>query len=86
MPTVIIDGIVYVPRADIPPLTDDKLHKALQQLVSIQYFKESHKAVAQAWDVLNTLAPELAQLAAGNPEAAYRRVNPEDFGEEESIP
>lgn len=76
MPTVIIDGIHYVPRAEIPPLTDEKLQNALRQLVSIQYFRESHKAVAQAWDVLNTLAPELAQLAADNSEAAYRRVNP----------
>lgn len=78
MPTVIIDGIPYVPRADIPELTDDRLNEALKQLVSMQYFRESHKAIAQAWDVLDTLAPELAELAAANPKAAYDRMHPND--------
>lgn len=75
MPAVTIDGIEYVPRAEVPPLTDDRLRRALEGLVSIQYFRESHKAIAHAWDVLNALAPELARLAADNPEAAYRRLH-----------
>jgi len=75
MPTVLIDGVEYVPRAEVPELTDERLKRALEELVSIQYFREHHKAVAQAWNVLNTLAPELAELAANNPTAAYERIH-----------
>jgi hypothetical protein len=78
VPTVLIDGVVYVPRAEIPDLTDERLKRALEELVSIQYFKAHHKAVAQAWNVLHALAPELAELAASNPEAAYERVHGPD--------
>lgn len=75
MPKVMIDGIEYVPRAEIPELTDARLQRALEELTSIQYFKEHHKAVTQAWNVLNALAPELAKLAAEDPQAAYERVH-----------
>lgn len=75
MPTVIIDGVAYVPRAEIPELTDERLKAALEELVSIQYFKERHKAIRQAWNVLHCLAPELAELAADNPKAAFDRVH-----------
>jgi hypothetical protein len=78
MPAVTVDGIVYVPLAEIPELTDERLKLALQGLVSIQYFDESRKAKAQAWDVLNILAPDLAQLAADNPKAAFDRMHPEE--------
>ena len=75
MSTVYIDGIQYVPKVDILPLTDERLWIAIEELVSIQYFKEEHKAIAQAWDVLNALSPGLAKLAADDPKAAYDRVN-----------
>jgi len=75
MPSVFIDGIEYVPRAEIPPLTDERLQLALEELVSIQYFRETHKAIPQAWNVLNALAPELAKLAADNPKAAFDRIH-----------
>jgi hypothetical protein len=75
MPIVLIDGVEYVPRIDIPPLTDARLRAALGELVSIQYFQEHHKAVAQAWNVLNALAPDLAKLAADNPHAAFQRIH-----------
>lgn len=82
MPVVIIDGVEYVPRASIPPLTDDALHHCLRELVSIQFFAECrHKHRAWAWDALNALAPELAQLAADNPRAAYDRLNPDNTPE-----
>lgn len=74
MPTVFIDGIEYVPRAEIPPLEDERLEAALKELVAIQYFREQHKAIAQAWNVLQTLASELAELAARDPSAAYARI------------
>lgn len=75
MPTVVIDGIEYVPRAEVPELTDGRLKMALEELVSIQYFRQEHKAIAQAWNVLDALAPELARLAADNPQAAYERMH-----------
>jgi hypothetical protein len=75
MPSVIIDGVEYVPRAEIPELTDERLKACLGELVSIQYFPEcKHKHRAWAWDALNALAPELAQLASNNPAAAYERI------------
>lgn len=77
MPEVTVDGVVYVPLAEIPELTDERLKLALQGLVKIQYFDESRKAKAQAWDVLKILAPELAQLAAENPKAAFDRMHPD---------
>jgi hypothetical protein len=75
MPSVLIDGIEYVPRAEVPELTDARLKAALEELVSIQYFKQTHKAIPQAWNVLHALAPELAELAADDPRAAFERIH-----------
>jgi hypothetical protein len=62
---VIIDGVVYVPRGEIPPLTDQRLHNALHHLTAIQYFGEcTNKHRAWAWDALDALAPDLAQMPA----------------------
>lgn len=35
---VLINGIEYVPRAEIPALDDERLKLALQSLTEIQYF------------------------------------------------
>ena len=78
MPTVVIDGIEYIPRAEVPELTDERLKSALQELVSIQYFRQQHKAISQAWNVLDALSPELAKLAADNPKAAYERMHEQE--------
>ena len=78
MPKVVIDGIEYVPLAEVPPLTDDRLQHALMELTAIQYFREAHKAVAQSWNVLHALAPELARLAERDPQAAYDRIHGAD--------
>lgn len=75
MPMVVIDGVEYVPKAEVPVLTDQRLQAALEELTSIQYFREKHKAIAQAWNVLNHLAPELAKLAEKDPQAAYYRIH-----------
>lgn len=75
MPTVIIDGVEYVPKAEIPALTDKALLNALAPLTEIQYFSEcSHKHRAWAWNALNALAPDLARLAADDPEKAFERI------------
>ena len=49
-----------------------------QELVSIQYFRQQHKAISQAWNVLDALSPELAKLAADNPKAAYERMHEQE--------
>jgi plasmid maintenance system antidote protein VapI len=75
MPKVIIDGVEYVPKAEIPPITDERLQKALESLTEIQYFSDcSHKHRAWAFDALLALVPELADLSADSPNAAYDRV------------
>lgn len=69
---VIIDGVEYVPKGEIPPLTDERLERALQELTSIQYFSsETHKHRAWAWDALYALAPDLAEMSA---KEAFDRV------------
>lgn len=75
MPRVVIDGIEYVPRAEVPALNDERLQRALAELVAIQYFREEHKAIRQAWDVLDALAPELAELASRDSQAAFERIH-----------
>lgn len=76
MSEVVIGGVVYVPRAEIPELTDERLKRALEELVWIQCSDEKHKARARAWNVLHTLSPELAELSTNDPDAAMRRMNP----------
>lgn len=75
MPTVLIDGIKYVPKAEVPELTDPRLQAALEELTAMLYFRQQHKALAQAWNVLNALAPEIARLASDDPQAAYNRIH-----------
>lgn len=76
---VIIDGIEYVPKAEVKPITDEAMKEALRELVSIQYFSEcSHKHRAWAWDALNSLSPDLAKLCSESPQAAYHLINGEE--------
>lgn len=73
---VIIDGVEYVPKGEIPELTDKRLRAALQHLTAIQYFSGcTNKHRAWAWDALNALAPDLAALP---PEVASERVRDDD--------
>ena len=75
MTTVFIDGVEYVPKAEVPEIKNPAIQKALESLTEIQYFSEcSHKHRAWAWDALNALAPELAALSANNPQAAYDSI------------
>jgi hypothetical protein len=76
---VLIDGVEYVPKAEVPEVKQPEIQKALESLTEIQYFGEcSHKHRAWAWDAMNALAPELAALSADNPQAAYDRIHGEE--------
>jgi hypothetical protein len=69
---VVIDGVEYVPKNEVPELTDERLKKCLEELTAIQYFSDcSHKHRAWAWDAINALAPEIAELSSNDAQAAY---------------
>ena len=69
---VIIDGIEYVPKTEIPQITDERLKRALESLTEIQYFHEcTNKHRAWAWDAINALAPDLAEMSSNSAQAAY---------------
>lgn len=72
MPKVIIDGIEYVPKAEIPTLTDKNLENCLKVLTSMRYFKQNHKMQSLAYDAIYALSPELAEL---EPEIAFERIH-----------
>ena len=83
MSTVIVDGIEYVPKADIPELKldSDPVLKCLNELVSMHYFGDFHKAKPHTWDAVNAISPSLAKMMNDDPRAAYQFLNgvePED--------
>lgn len=78
MATIFVDGVEYAPKCTIPELSDDRLRRSLAELTAVLYFKESHKAMAHVWDVLNILAPDVAKIAANNPEMAFHMFHKED--------
>lgn len=79
MTKVMIDGIEYVPKVSIEPITDERVRRALESLTEILYFHEcTHKHRAWAFDAVTELAPDLARLAADDPEAAFNLVHGEE--------
>lgn len=64
IPKVTIDGIQYIPKNDFKLIDDSSIIECLKELVSLQYFNEEHKNRAVAWDALNALDPEIAELCA----------------------
>jgi hypothetical protein len=72
MAIVFIDGVEYVPKADIEPLTDERLHECLKVLTSMRYFNQSHKMMCHAYDAIKALSPELADL---EPDVAFDRIH-----------
>lgn len=78
MPKVVIDGVEYIPRAEVPELTDERLRRCLESLTEIQFFSDCpHKHRSWAWNAMNALAPELAELSSKDPQAAFDRVRPD---------
>ena len=72
MPKVIIDGVEYVPKAEIPPLNDARLQACLEVLTEMRYHNQHHKMMGLAWNAINALSPELAKL---EPDVAYERIH-----------
>lgn len=59
----------------MPELTDERLRRCLESLTEIQFFSDCpHKHRSWAWDAMNALAPELAELSSEDPQAAFDRV------------
>lgn len=75
MPKVTIDGVEYAPNVSIKPVSDDALLVCIRELVGIQYFyNQMHKHRAWAWDALNAVSPQLAELCTDDPSAAMEAV------------
>jgi hypothetical protein len=72
---VVIDGVRYVPEVEVVLPEDNEVMEAVRQLVSMLYL---YKHNPHAWDVLNTLAPNVAELVSVDPAAANRAVNPHE--------
>ena len=74
MTKVVIDGVEYVPKAEIQPLNDERLQSCLMVLTEMRYFNQHHKMMGLAWNAINALSPELAKL---EPDVAYTRIHGE---------
>jgi len=72
MPKVVVDGVEYVPKAEIEPIADDRLQACLEVLTEMRYFNQHHKMKALAWNAINALSPDLAAL---DEDAAYERIH-----------
>jgi hypothetical protein len=74
MTKVIIDGIEYIPKAEVLPINDERLQTCLEVLTEMRYFNQHHKMMGLAWNAINALSPELAKLSE---EAAFDRIHNE---------
>lgn len=69
---VFIDGVEYAPKVDLLAVTDGKVLECLKVLTSMRYFEQSHKMMANTYEAIAALSPELAELT---PEAAYDLIH-----------
>ena len=72
MTTVIIDGIEYVPKAEVLPINDERLQDCLEVLTEMRHFNQQHKMMGLAWNALYALSPDIAKLSV---DAAYYRIH-----------
>lgn len=78
IPKVFIDDIEYIPLFKSQKIKDQNIKNCLSELVSLQYFNEEHKNRAVAWNALNFLNPEIAELCSDNVEKAFNLVKDDD--------
>lgn len=69
---VIINGVEYVPKGEIPELNDQRLQECLEVLTEMRYFGEQHKMEGLAYNAIKALSPELAELPV---DVAYTRIH-----------
>lgn len=72
MAHVIIDGIEYVPKGDIPELNDERLQRCLEVLTEMRYFNQQHKMKALAFNAIEAIAPDIAKLDEAT---AFERIH-----------
>jgi hypothetical protein len=75
MTKVEIDGVEYVPKVQIPTMTDERTQKCLEVLTEMRYFNQTHKMKCLAWNAINALSTDLAKL---DEEEAYNYIHGEN--------
>lgn len=70
---VVINGVKYAPVVDNSNVTDGAINECLRVLTSMRYFKQDHKMMANAWEAINTLNPNLASM---NEDDAFNAMHP----------
>ena len=75
MTKVIIDGIEYVPKAEVLPINDERLQNCLEVLTEMRRFNQYHKMMGLAWNAISALSPDIAKLSVN---AAYDRIHGEE--------
>lgn len=78
MRKVVIDGVVYVPKNEVPELTDERLRNCLAVLTEMRYFNQGHKMMGLAYNAIEALAPDIAELSSNDHQAAFDLFHDED--------
>ena len=68
---VIINGVRYVPKAEIAP-TDKNIIECLEVLTEMRRFNEGHKMMGLAWNAIHALSPDIAKLGINE---AYDKIH-----------
>jgi len=68
---VMINGIEYVPKVEVKPMTDLVTANVLKVLTEMRYFGQSHKMHSLAYDAIYAISPDLANM---DPDDAFRFV------------
>ena len=72
---VLIGGIEYIPKAEIPEPTDGRIKDCLETLTEMIYFKQNHKMQGLAMNAIKALSEDIYKLACDNPTAAYEAIH-----------
>ena len=71
---VIINGVKYAPVVGTSNVTDGEINKCLRELTAMRYFNQEHKMMANTWDAINALNPNLAAMSV---EDAFNAMHPD---------
>ncbi|QDP50487.1 MAG: hypothetical protein Unbinned6284contig1001_43 [Prokaryotic dsDNA virus sp.] len=59
---VVINNVEYIPKGEVPEITDESLKKCLSVLAEMVYFNQYHKMKGLAYNAIEALSPDLAKL------------------------